>query len=75
VKRDKKMERKTKMAKKSDEPVGGTGAPAERSGKAGKSPLHEGPAGGGPVVKSKFAKESRDSVEEKEPEKSRGAGG
>jgi hypothetical protein len=63
------------MAKKSNELVGGSGAPAERRGKAGKSPLHEGAAGGGPTAKSKFGKETRDLVGEKEPQKSRGAGG
>jgi len=62
------------MAKKS-EISGGKGAPGERSGTPGKAPLHEGPAGAGPLTKSKFNKEDRDSVSEKEPQKSRGAGG
>jgi hypothetical protein len=61
------------MAKKS-EIAGGKGAPPEQAGTPGKAPLHEGPAGAGGSAKSKFAKESRDQVSEKEPGKSRGAG-
>jgi hypothetical protein len=60
------------MAKKSDELTQGDSAPPERAGKPGKSPLHEGPAGSGPIAKSKFSKETRDNVSEKEPQKSRG---
>jgi hypothetical protein len=63
------------MAKKSDELTRGGSAPPERAGKPNKSPLHEGPAGSGSVSKSKFHKETRDSVSEKEPGKSRGPGG
>lgn len=48
---------------------------AERAGRPGKSPLHEGPAGSGEVSRSKFNKDTRDSVSEKEPGKSRGPGG
>jgi hypothetical protein len=61
------------MAKKS-EIGGGKGAPPQQSGAPSKAPLHEGPAGSGPQAKSKFNKEARDSGE-KEPGKSRGAGG
>jgi hypothetical protein len=61
------------MAKNS-EIEGGKGAPGQRSGTPGKAPLHEGPAGTGAIAKSKFSKESRDSVGEKEPQKSRGPG-
>lgn len=72
----KRTDRKGKsyMAKKSDE-ITQPGGPGAKSGRAGKSPLHEGPAGAGPVARSKFNKETRDSVGEKEPGKSRGAGG
>jgi hypothetical protein len=66
---------RNEMAKKSDELTQGDSAPGARSGKPEKSPLHEGTAGSGPVAKSKFSKESRDSVSEKEPGKSRGPGG
>jgi hypothetical protein len=62
------------MAKKS-EISGGKGAPGQQAGTPGKAPLHEGPHGAGPVTKSKFNKDSRDNVSEKEPQKSRGAGG
>jgi hypothetical protein len=62
------------MAKKS-EISGGKGAPGQQSGKPGKAPLHEGPAGSGPLARSKFNKDDRDNVSEKEPGKSRGPGG
>jgi hypothetical protein len=62
------------MAKNRSEIVGGKGAPGEQAGTAGKAPLHEGPPGAGAVAKSKFAKETRDQVGQKEPGKSRGAG-
>lgn len=59
------------MAKKNiDMPAGKE--PAERSGSPDRSPHHEGPAGAGPVTRSKFSKEARDDVSEKEPGKSRG---
>jgi hypothetical protein len=63
------------MVAKKSEITGGKGAPPQQSGSAGKAPLHEGPAGAGAIAKSKFNKEDRDSVGEKEPGKSRGAGG
>lgn len=73
-------ERKEKgMAKKETESRSEVRDPSEqkgqRSGSPSKAAHHEGPAGEGPVAKSKFGKEERDSVSEKEPGKSRGPGG
>jgi hypothetical protein len=59
------------MAKKSVSEVKSN--PAQRSGNPNRAPKHEGPAGSGSVMRSKFSKEDRDSVGEKEPGKSRGA--
>lgn len=51
-----------------------SGNPAQRRGTPGKAAKHEGPAGSGEsrdLGNRKFNKESRDSVGEKEPGKSR----
>lgn len=46
-----------------------------RGGNVRKQALHDGVAGAGEISKSKFGKEGRDAVSEKEPGKSRGPGG
>lgn len=48
---------------------------AQRGGNPSKARLHEGPAGEGPMQRSKFNKDDRDPASEKEPGKSRGPGG
>lgn len=63
------------MAKKNAEIAGGKGAPGEKSGSPKRVAHHEGPAGAGPVSRSKFNKDDRDEVGQKEPGKSRGPGG
>lgn len=60
--------------KKNAELTKGNGPP-EKSGSPKKAAHHEGAAGSGSVSKSKFGKESRDPVGQKEPGKSRGPGG
>lgn len=50
-------------------------AKKRQSSKAVKAPLHEGAHGAGAISKSKFNKDTRDEVGEKEAGKSRGAGG
>ena len=47
----------------------------QKSGNPGKARLHDGPAGSGPVMRSKFSKDDRDAVTEKEAGKSRGPNG
>jgi hypothetical protein len=55
---------------------GGPGPGPGEKARVEKAPLHEGPAGAGSIAKSKFGNESRDEAgSEKEPGKSRGAGG
>lgn len=61
--------------KKNAELSQGKSAPGQKSGSPDKAPHHEGPAGSGPVKSSKFGKDSRDPVSQKEPGKSRGPGG
>ena len=55
-----------------------SGQAGQRGGTPGKRALHEGEAGSGEMRdlgNRKFNKEGRDSVDEKEPGKSRGPGG
>jgi hypothetical protein len=63
------------MAKKNTEIAGGKGAPGQKSGKPDRVAHHEGEAGAGSVSRSKFNKDDRDTVGQKEPGKSRGPGG
>jgi hypothetical protein len=50
-------------------------SPGQKSGSPNKTPHHEGAAGAGSVTRSKFNKDDRDPVGQKEPGKSRGPGG
>ena len=63
------------MAKKNAELSNPKARLEQKSGSPGKTPHHEGPAGAGSVTRSKFGKEDRDPVSQKEPGKSRGPGG
>ena len=75
-KKSKEEERKEEMAKKQ---VAAVKDPSEqkgqKSGNPGKARLHEGEAGSGKISGSKFSKDERDSVSEKEPGKSCGPNG
>ena len=69
------MSKKTRQTDEVEDP---SGQASQRGGSPGKRALHEGEAGVGEMRdlgSRKFNKEGRDSVDEKEPGKSRGPGG